>query len=411
MRYDVAVVGAGAAGCTAALMYARAGLRVALLEAHADVSTHKRLCTHFVQSSAAPTLARLGLDVAIERAGGLRVESEIHTPFGRMADPAAQPEHGYNLRREVLDPLLRSLAVEAGVDLVLGVRVSSWSGGVLLARTKSGATVEISASLLVGADGRHSRVAAMAGLKSRVRKHERWGFIAHLNGVERVLAPSGLPLCQLWMLDPNVAYCFPTDAGQSVIALVFRDGTRGDPETLLHEVFASLPGAPDLSGATRASDFLPSTGYSSIWRPQSGPRVALVGDAAMSADYVWGVGLGFAFQSAEWLVDATAPALRGRGSLALGLKRYAWQHKLRLWPHQHVLAGFADRRFNRMERLLSHAAARDAYVGRRVFRWGSRTIGPAGLLDPVLIARALGTLSRATGARAAPSPRRGSPSS
>ena len=53
--YDVAVVGASIAGCTAATLLAREGVSVALIERHSDPNAYKALCTHFILPSAVPT--------------------------------------------------------------------------------------------------------------------------------------------------------------------------------------------------------------------------------------------------------------------------------------------------------------------------------------------------------------------
>src|SRR3954451_22639337 len=74
--FDVAVVGASIAGCTAATLFARAGARVALIESHADPDGYKRACTHMIQSSANGVLDRLGVADELERLGGVRTAVE-----------------------------------------------------------------------------------------------------------------------------------------------------------------------------------------------------------------------------------------------------------------------------------------------------------------------------------------------
>jgi len=63
-------VGASLAGSAAAILLGRAGARVALVEKRPDPSAFKRVCSHYIQSSAAATLERLGLLEEIEQAGG-----------------------------------------------------------------------------------------------------------------------------------------------------------------------------------------------------------------------------------------------------------------------------------------------------------------------------------------------------
>ena len=71
---------------------------------------------------------------------------------------------------------------------------------------------------------------------------------------------------------------------------------------------AALPDAPDLSGATRESKLIGKLDLPNVSRPAARPGLAFVGDAALASDPLWGVGCGWAFQSAEWLVDETADA-------------------------------------------------------------------------------------------------------
>jgi menaquinone-9 beta-reductase len=114
-EYDVVVVGAGLAGCTAARLFALEGLRVGLVESHQDIRTFKQLCTHFIQASAYPTLHRLGLDRLIEQAGGVPNGVDMWTRYGWTGDTpffdaSGKQMFGYNIQRRTLDPILRELA-------------------------------------------------------------------------------------------------------------------------------------------------------------------------------------------------------------------------------------------------------------------------------------------------------------
>ncbi len=81
-KFDVAIVGGSIAGCTAATFFARQGLRVALLERNADPNAYKKVCTHYIQPCALPTLQRLRLAERIEAAGGVRNGVELWTRWG-----------------------------------------------------------------------------------------------------------------------------------------------------------------------------------------------------------------------------------------------------------------------------------------------------------------------------------------
>src|SRR5690348_1609120 len=102
---DAVVVGASLAGCTTALLLARAGARVIVVESHEDPQAFKRICGHYIQSSAVPTLERIGLLDEIVAAGGVRSGIRLTTPWGVIdpPDPAVVPR-GVNIRRERLDP-------------------------------------------------------------------------------------------------------------------------------------------------------------------------------------------------------------------------------------------------------------------------------------------------------------------
>jgi flavin-dependent dehydrogenase len=120
-EFDVAIVGASIAGCTAAVLFARRGARVALIEREKEFGAFKKVCTHYIQPSATPTIERLGLAPLIEATGGVRNGADLWTRWGWIRQSAAEQRYGYSIRREKLDPMLRDLAINApGVEFLPG---------------------------------------------------------------------------------------------------------------------------------------------------------------------------------------------------------------------------------------------------------------------------------------------------
>jgi 2-polyprenyl-6-methoxyphenol hydroxylase-like FAD-dependent oxidoreductase len=91
-RFDVVVVGASIAGCTAARLFALAGARVGLIERRPDPAAYKVVCTHQILSSAVPTIERMGLAPFLEARGAVHTHAEKPTmerePRTRLAQVA-----------------------------------------------------------------------------------------------------------------------------------------------------------------------------------------------------------------------------------------------------------------------------------------------------------------------------------
>ena len=116
--FDVVVVGASIAGCTAARLFALAGARVALAERRPDPAAYKVVCTHGIQSSATPTIERLGLAALLDASGAVRTHPEGWTPHGGWIRFPTDFPHGYGVTRATLDPMRRELeASTPDVDL------------------------------------------------------------------------------------------------------------------------------------------------------------------------------------------------------------------------------------------------------------------------------------------------------
>ena len=399
--HDVVVVGASVAGSATATLFARAGARVALVERNPDPDAYKVACTHFLLSSAVPVLDRLGVTGAMHAAGAVPNPIHLHTRWGWLRAPgeAAGMSHGYNLRRSVFDPLLRRTATaEPGVDALLGHSVEQLrhrNGRVdgVVARTRTGDRVELRAPLVVGADGRGSRIADMAELPKRVRPHGRFNFFAHFRDLELTSGSAS----QMWLREPDVAYAFPNDDGVTVLCvmpvLARLPEFRTDMRSNFRRAFEGLPDGPDLSRARQVSAVMGKVAMPNVTRRVAAPGLALVGDAAMASDPLWGPGCAFALRSAELLVDATAPALEDPRGLDRALGRYRRAHRRRFAGHHYLISDFSTARPpSALERAVARAAATDPDVGRAFEEVASRRRSPIRILDPRLAPRVVRAL-------------------
>ncbi|MGA5822027.1 NAD(P)/FAD-dependent oxidoreductase [Kitasatospora sp. NPDC094028] len=404
--FDVVISGASLAGSAAAILLARRGARVALLERRSDPDAYRVLCTHSVHASAYSVLDDLGLLPALEKAGAVRNTSRWYIRWGWIepTDVLTAPglPSGYNIRRSVLDPMIRSRAAQTpGVELLLGhqvtglVREAGRTVGVRVS-TRQGAR-EIRARLVVGADGPDSAVAKFADVPAQLHENARFGYLAYYRNLT---LPDGMT--RVWFLEPDMAYAFPNDDGVTVVAVLPHKrrlpGFRADLEGSFEAFVRALPGAPDIDSAERISKIIGTLDYPLRSRAAIAPGIAFVGDAALTGDPVWGSGCGWALQSAQWLADAVAPAVTGRGDLDVALAAYAQTHRERMRRQKARHIGFATGRpLKPLERLMFAAAARDESMARHMHRFQTRAITRLRFLSPVALARAAAVNLRAGG--------------
>jgi len=385
---DVVVVGASLAGCAAATLLAREGARVTLVEKSPDPAHYKRVCGHFIQASAVPSLERLGVLDAMRVAGAVDSHSNIWTRYGWMFSDEVPPS--INLRREKLDPLVRAHAVATpGVELRAGETVTGIvRDGKRVAGVELRGGEVLQADLVVGADGRDSTLAELAEVPVKTFPHGRFSYGAYYEGPAPATAPGG----QLWFLDPEWVAAFPTDDGQTMYAVMplheRLDEFKADLAGALERMVAGVPDAPPILESTRVSPVFGKVDMLNRMRRPAIDGLALVGDAALATDPIYGVGCGWAFQSAEWLADSVAAWASGDESLARGLRRYrrTWSRNLR--PHAQMIHAYSGgRKFNAMERSLYKAAANDPVLARQMHRIGTRIDSPMSVMKPGLIAR------------------------
>jgi flavin-dependent dehydrogenase len=317
--YDVVVVGGRVAGASTALLLARAGHRVLVVDRvrfPADT-----LSTHLIWPAGVIQLRRWGL-LELVAAAGAPPSSTIRNDVDGMAfELVVWPESGvgavYAPRRTVLDPIILNAAEEAGTDVLEGVTVDglAWdpTGRVtaVVGHHDDGRPLHVGARVVVGADGWRSRVAREAGaIAYDQREPSNAIHYAYWSGLDE----RGV---EFWYRSTNglMAGVFPTNDGACVYVNCRSD--RG-PE-LRQDLDANYlrfidECAPDLaarlSTACRTSPVRGTPGLPGFLRRPYGPGWMLVGDAGCTADPASAHGITAALRDAELAAIAIDVGLR-----------------------------------------------------------------------------------------------------
>ena len=306
--YDVVVVGARAAGAATAMLLARQGRRVLLLDR--DRYGADTLSTHALMRGGVFLLSRWGLLDDIVDAGTPPVRS---TRFDYGVDSvtvAIKPTLGvqalYAPRRTVLDPLLVHAAVAAGAEVRFGVRVVGLlrddSGRVVgvHGRDRTGAAVAVRAGLTVGADGIRSTVAQAAGAATQ---RVGTGAGAVIYGYWSELPLEGY---EWFYRDGHTAGMIPTNGGEVCVFAGAPAETlaTGRPDYL--ELLAAATGGAGgrLAAARPPSRLRTWVGRPGFIRQAHGPGWVLVGDAGSFLDPLSTHGITDALRDAETLARA-----------------------------------------------------------------------------------------------------------
>ena len=394
--YDAIVVGARCAGSPTAMLLAQQGYRVLLVDRATFPSD--TLSTHMITAPGVAALSRWGLLDAV-RATGTPPIDMYSFDFGLLTIKGTPPPYegnstGYGPRRTVLDKILIDAAARAGAEVRERFTVDEivMEEGVVVGirgRDQHGQQVLERARIVIGADGRNSRVAEAV-------KPERYHEQPRLQHSYYTYW-SGLPVdgFEIFIRPDRGWAALPTNGGLTMLVIGWpfaeRDAYRSDIEANYLKTLELAPEFADrVRGARREERFFGGATPNYFAKPY-GPGWALVGDAGYNKDPITAQGIRDAFRDAELVTGALGDVFEGRRTYEDAMAGYQRTRDEQVLP----IYGFTTQLATleapppEMQQLLGAVSrsqeAMDAFVGVN-----AGTLSPVEFFDPANIGRLLG---------------------
>ena len=337
--FDVIVVGARCAGSPTAMLLARKGYRVLLVDRATFPSD--TISTHLLWPHGAEMLGRWGLLQRLADTGVpplcRRMSFDVGPVTLRGTVPDANDgQGGYCPRRTVLDALLVAAAAEAGADVRQGViveRLLVEDGRVvgIAGRTETGAAFSDRGRLVVGADGVHSFVAKRVGAAEyNARPVLVCAYYSYFSGIRQ-------DDIELFVRDRCAFGGAPTHDGVHLVMVNWPTAefaaVRGDIEGHFRSALNLAPEfAARVYAGRREDRWYGTAGVPNVFRRPYGDGWALVGDAGYTRDPMTAQGISDAFLDAGSLAGAIDAGLSGREPLADALARHEATRNERVGP-------------------------------------------------------------------------------
>lgn len=345
--YDAIIIGARCAGAPTAMLLARKGYKVLLLDKAEFPSD--TISTHIIFPPGVELMGHWGLLDEVIASNCPVIEKISFNPGPIKLNGTPPPIHDESRiiapRRIILDQILIRHATGAGVEfrencvaeeiLMEGDRVTG-----VRCFTKGGKPVIEKAKMVIGADGRNSIVAkSVAAPKYNEQPSYTCWYYSYF---------SGPPVDQLrfFVLPDRALGMIPTNDGlvcipQTCQAAGFRD-FRSDIEGNYFKTFKMSAEISELMrGAKREDRFYGMSDLPNFFRKPYGPGWALAGDAAYHKDPLSGHGIMDAFISAHMLVNALDKGFTGKETMENSLEEYEKQRNNEFTAIYHFTCDFA----------------------------------------------------------------------
>jgi flavin-dependent dehydrogenase len=327
--YDAIVIGARCAGSPTAMLLARKGYRVLLMDKATFPSD--TMSTLLIFPVGMDCLVRWGL-VDRVRASGCPPSRSWTMVFGDLSltgfpwSPNGITET-LAPRRTVLDPILADEAARAGAEVRQGfvfegvLREGDEVVGIR-GRSKTGGSCEERARIVIGADGMRSAFAAAVGAEKTVERPPlTCGYYSFYSGLRATHV-------EMHMGSGRIGVLVPTNDGNTLVSVQWhseqfhtvRSNIEASHQSALDELSPEL--GERVRAAKREERFVGTGDVQNYFRRSSGPGWALVGDAAYHKDPITAQGISDAFRYAELLANAVDEGLSGRLAMGEALANY-----------------------------------------------------------------------------------------
>ncbi len=360
MQVDVAVIGAGPAGSTAAQRLAAAGVKVALLEQ--ATFPRDKPCGDGVTARGLKVLERSGLAGWLSQFPAPRV-GRMSSPDGQVVELRLRPDdchcYGRTIPRRLLDEQLARAAVEAGASLVEGTRVKEIGPAEKNGRYVNAGGLRLTARLVILADGSLAPLTRRLGLSTgqpemiAIRRY----FAGDVGPAER------LEIHFRPHIAPGYAWIFPinencVNVGIGTFRRYIRDGRLSLREALDHFIADTALTEGRLAKAEPAG---PLQGHPLRMQLNGtrthGDRILVAGDAAGLVNPLSGEGIAQALESGELAASCALATLETGDLSARALAAYTRALKARFWADHRAASflrlmlgtpGLLNRVFNRL---------------------------------------------------------------
>ncbi|MCB1226296.1 MAG: tryptophan 7-halogenase [Verrucomicrobiales bacterium] len=333
--WDVLIIGGGPAGATAAILLARQGRRVLVVEKEIFPRFH---VGESLLPYNGPLFEQLGVAEALRAAGFMvkraaQFHSGAGSPGARLTFAKGRfTEHpsAMQVQRDRFDQILLNAARTAGAEVregcSAGACVTDADGVAVELRAADGTREPVRARFVMDASGMSTLTARAAGLKEARAGHSKVALFSHFDNVEM---PTGEELGDIILLlrDQAWVWLIPLTETRTSVGLVMDrsefDSGRGDLEGLWDRIVRETPDlARRLSAAIRVGKLHVEADYSYEVKKIVEPRLVRIGDAAGFLDPVFSSGVMLAMESAVEASAAVAQALDRGATMTRALRRY-----------------------------------------------------------------------------------------